>query len=206
MATLSAQEILAIAFRAGFSPDREEAVIATAIALAESAGNPRAHNDKPPDDSFGLWQINMLGELGPDRRQKLGLSRNEELFDPSTNARAARLVFLEAQSRFTPWSTFTKPPEHERYKDHLDVARQAATQLTASQATSGVEPEADLTIEELLDALESDRGQRALQAAVIRVLRVATGPDDGSQPAGVYFDGLRKDVRAIRDKVEQPPA
>jgi Lysozyme like domain len=81
MARLSVHEILDVALRAGFSPDREEAVIATAIALAESGGDPHAHNPKPPDNSFGLWQINMIGALGPDRRQKLGLSRNEELFD-----------------------------------------------------------------------------------------------------------------------------
>jgi hypothetical protein len=64
--------------------------------------------------------------------------------------------------------------------------------------------EDDMTKDELLDALESDRGQRALQAAVTRVLRVATGPDDASQPASRYFDGLKADVKAIRDKVERP--
>jgi hypothetical protein len=201
MARLSAKEILDVALRAGFSPDREEAVIATAIALAESGGDPRAHNPKPPDNSFGLWQINMLGKLGPDRRKKLGLSRNEELFDPPTNARAAHLVFLEAQRRFRPWSTFTKPPEHERYKDHLGAARQAATQLKAPGVTFGIEPEPDLTTEELLDALASVEGQRALRAAVAHVLRVAVGPDDGKTPASLYFNELKADVKAIKAKV-----
>src|SRR5215207_8357263 len=88
MATLSARDILTFAGNAGFSSDREEAVIATAIALAESSGNPRAHNDTPAtgDDSYGLWQINMIGELGPERRQQFGISENEQLFDPATNA------------------------------------------------------------------------------------------------------------------------
>ena len=40
----------------------------------------------------------------------------------------------------------------------------------------------DLTKDELLDALESDRGQRALREAVTHVLRVATGRDDASSP------------------------
>ncbi len=61
--------------------------------------------------------------------------------------------------------------------------------------------EDDMTKEELLDALESDRGQKALRAAVTHVLRVATGPDDASVPASVFFDGLRNDVKAIKDKV-----
>jgi hypothetical protein len=203
MARLSANEILDVALRAGFSPDREEAVIATAIALAESGGDPRAHNPKPPDNSFGLWQINMIGALGPDRRQKLGLSRNDELFDPQTNARAAHLVFLEAKQQFTPWSTFTRPAGHEPYKDHLGAARQAATQLKAPPFTFGIEPEPDLTTEELLEALESDRGQKALQAAVTRVLRVATGPDDASVPASVFFAGLRNDIKDIKRKINQ---
>jgi Lysozyme like domain len=204
MARLSAKEILGLALRAGFSPDREEAVKATAIALAESGGDPRAHNPKPPDNSFGLWQINMIGKLGPDRREKLGLSRNDELFDPPTNARAARLVFVEAGRDFTPWTTFTG--EKPRFKDHLGAARQAATQLKESGFEFGIQPEPDLTVEELLDALASAEGQKALQAAVTHVLRVAVGPDDGKTPASRYFNELKADVTAIKTKVNQPPA
>jgi hypothetical protein len=35
------------------------------------------------------------------------------------------------------------------------------------------------------------------------VLRVATGPDDASVPASVFFDGLRKDIKDIKDRVDQ---
>lgn len=66
-----------------------------AVALAESGGNPTAHNAKPPDDSYGLWQINMLGKLGPERRRKLGIQSNTELFNPATNARAMRMILDE---------------------------------------------------------------------------------------------------------------
>src|SRR5215216_1591898 len=58
--------------------------------------------------------------------------------------------------------------------------------------------EDDMTKDELLDALESERGQKALQKAVTHVLRVATGKDDASQPAGVWFDEVRTKVREIR--------
>ncbi len=61
--------------------------------------------------------------------------------------------------------------------------------------------EDDMTKDELLDALESERGQKALQKAVTRVLRVAVGPDDGKTPAGVYFDRVDKGVQAIKKKV-----
>lgn len=80
--------------------------IATAIAWAESTGNINAHNNKPPDDSYGLWQINMIGSLGPRRRAKYNLTKNEDLFSPTTNARVA---YGESASgnNWRPWSTYT---------------------------------------------------------------------------------------------------
>jgi Lysozyme like domain len=208
MAILSPREILTFAIAAGFSGDREEAVIATAIALAESGGNTRAHNPNPPDNSFGLWQINMIGKLGPDRRKRLGLSRNEELFDPSTNARAARFVFLDqANPGFKPWTTFT----HGTFKNHLAAVRQAATQVDFAAA----QVEADLTTEELLDALASARGKKILQDAVrpvvqkevLELLRKGFG---GHQP-GATDDAVRssqrflfKTVQEIRAKLPKP--
>jgi hypothetical protein len=200
MVKLSAPEIHTLARTAGFVADREEAVIATAVALAESGGDHLAHNDTPPDDSYGLWQINMIGDLGPDRRLRLGLSRDEDLFDPPTNARAAHLVFAD-KGDFTPWTMF----KNGGFKQHLDAARRAATGFGFE-----VEPQADLTVEELLDALESPRGRDILGAAVREAvrheLRVATGPDDASVPAGKWFEGVRADVRAIRGKLVRPPA
>ena len=53
---LPPEAIYAAARQAGFSPD--QAVTMTAIALAESGGNPGAHNPNG-EDSRGLWQINM---------------------------------------------------------------------------------------------------------------------------------------------------
>jgi hypothetical protein len=192
MATLSARDILTFAGNAGFSSDREEAVIATAIALAESSGNPRAHNDTPAtgDDSYGLWQINMIGELGPERRQQFGISENEQLFDPATNAHAARIVFK--QQTFNAWSVF----KNERYKDHLDRARQAAILVDFD-----VLPEEDLTTEELLDALRSPTGQAILRDAVRHELRVATGKDDATQPAGAWFNEVKANIRAIKNQL-----
>src|SRR5882672_1443020 len=67
------------------------APVAAAIGLAESGGNPTAHNGNAGtgDDSYGIMQINMLGSLGPSRRAQFGLSNNTDLFDPLTNMRVA---------------------------------------------------------------------------------------------------------------------
>jgi hypothetical protein len=67
----------------------EEATTLAGIAGAESRYNPAAHNTKGRDNSYGLWQINMLGAMGPERRAKYGLKSNEDLKDPATNARVA---------------------------------------------------------------------------------------------------------------------
>ena len=61
---------------------------AWAVARVESNGRPLALNDNKStgDKSYGIFQINMLGELGIDRKEKFDLVSNKELFDPVTNA------------------------------------------------------------------------------------------------------------------------
>lgn len=64
---------------------------AWAIAMKESHGNPLSHNGnrKTGDNSYGLFQVNMLGSLGEDRRDKFNLASNAELFNPVVNAQIA---------------------------------------------------------------------------------------------------------------------
>ena len=64
---------------------------AWAVVMKESHGNARSYNGNvhTGDNSYGLFQINMIGSLGPDRRAKLNLANNKELFNPVTNAKAA---------------------------------------------------------------------------------------------------------------------
>ena len=61
---------------------------AWAIAKRESNGRPLAYNGnkRTGDSSYGIFQINMIGELGPERLDKFNLKSNRELFDPVTNA------------------------------------------------------------------------------------------------------------------------
>ena len=64
---------------------------AWAIAMKESTGRPTSHNNNTStgDNSYGLFQINMIGGLGEDRREKFDLKQNSELFNPVTNAQIA---------------------------------------------------------------------------------------------------------------------
>lgn len=64
---------------------------AWAVAMKESTGRPNALNDNSAtgDESYGLFQINMIGTLADERKEKFGLKRKSDLFDPLTNAEAA---------------------------------------------------------------------------------------------------------------------
>jgi Lysozyme like domain len=117
-ARLEPERIYVYARGAGFSPD--ESVTATAIALAESGGRPRAHNPHPPDDSYCLMQVNMLGPLGPARRATYRLARNSDLYDPATCMRVS-FGISAGGSDWTPWTTFTRGA----YLRFLPTARRA---------------------------------------------------------------------------------
>ena len=61
--------------------------------------------------------------------------------------------------------------------------------------------EDDMTKNDLLDALESERGQKALEKAVTHVLRVATSKDDKHlEPASKWFDSVRADITTIKSR------
>ena len=64
---------------------------AWAIVMKESTGRPKSHNgnSNTGDNSYGLFQINMIGSLGEDRREKFNLEQNSDLWNPVRNAEIA---------------------------------------------------------------------------------------------------------------------
>lgn len=98
---------------------------AVAIAWAESEGNAVAHNDNYKrggrDDSYGLWQINMLGSMGPRRRALFGIQEDQDLFDPRTNARAMVKLWVNKGRSFRDWTTYNLGT----YKLYMAQAREA---------------------------------------------------------------------------------
>jgi len=114
--SLTPQQIANAGAAAGMSGQHLQIMVA--IARAESGGNTRAHNANPPDDSYGLWQINMLGSMGPARRRQFGISSNEQLYDPVTNAKAAQIIYK--QQGYKAWSVYN----HGSYKKYLGASIQ----------------------------------------------------------------------------------
>ena len=96
-------EIETLAVQGGFS--QEEAPLVAKIAMGESSGDPTAFNGKGRDQSYGLMQINMLGEMGPERRAQFGISSNEALNDPLTNMKAAHAIYK--QQGWGAWGAYT---------------------------------------------------------------------------------------------------
>lgn len=86
---LTDEDLALLLFLVGFEgSDLKEA---WAIAKKESNGRPLAYNGntKTGDNSYGVFQINMIGNLGPERLEKFNLQNKKELFNPVTNAEIA---------------------------------------------------------------------------------------------------------------------
>ena len=96
------EELIEVLRSVGF----EESTLrkAWAVAMKESTGNPLAHNGNSStgDNSYGLFQINMIGKLGVARMEKYGLSSYEDLFDPYVNARIAFEMSRQG-TNWVPW-------------------------------------------------------------------------------------------------------
>lgn len=89
---LTRHELKSILHSVGFRG--KDLVEAWGTAMKESMGKPFAHNknSRTGDNSYGLFQINMIGSLGPARLKQFGLKSNNELFDPYTNAKIAYIM------------------------------------------------------------------------------------------------------------------
>lgn len=147
---------------------------AEAVARAESGGNAAAHNDTPAtgDNSYGLFQINMLGAMGPSRLKAYGLASNNDLLDPTTNAKVA-YAMSGGGTNWSPWSTF----KNGAYRKFLGTdapitgASSSRTSTTTAQAV-GLIPNA------------SDLGK-----TIVRVVIIGAGVAAG---AGLVLLGVNK--------------
>ena len=115
----------------------EEAKVFAKIAIRESGGIPTAHNDDSStgDDSYGLWQINMIGRMGPDRLKRLGINDPKELLDPLVNAKAALML---KRGQMGPGPAGWKPWRSRRGDNSMLPREDGSTrQQTAPSATPG---------------------------------------------------------------------
>lgn len=105
MATLTPQQLYALARGAGLDPG--QAIIAAAVALAESGGDPAAVGDEGIQTgtwgpSVGLWQVRSLkADYGTGRARDAA-----RLADPALNAASMAEISGQGAS-WRPWSAYT---------------------------------------------------------------------------------------------------
>ena len=101
-ASLSREQVADALTQAGFTG--QDLIHMVAIAGRESGYQPTAHRSDQPkgklSGDLGLWQINYTN--WPIIRDTLGLTSKDQLFDPVTNARAAKVLF--DRSGLSPWA------------------------------------------------------------------------------------------------------
>ncbi len=105
------KSLISVLQGAGFTG--EDLREAYAISKRESSGNPSSHNPRTEtgDYSYGLFQINMLGSLGPERDAKFkkyvsGYNGPDSLFDANVNARAAAYMSQKGRN-WSSWNGVT---------------------------------------------------------------------------------------------------
>src|SRR5215472_911200 len=144
MAILTATQIYNLAVEAGFKG--QDAVNATAVALAESSGNSSVVNSI---GAMGLWQI-YDGKY-PNQ------SRIAQMSDPLANAKAAYAKFAASQQTscggWWPWASYNEGPCHNSdpnrnntWRSYLNVAQTAAGSGITSGDDSGATSDATGTI------------------------------------------------------------
>ena len=87
--TLSDKDLVLVLKAVGFKG--RDLIEAWAVAKKESNGQPIRFNGNTNtgDNSYGLFQINMIDDLGPERRDKFDLRNNFDLLNPVVNAQIA---------------------------------------------------------------------------------------------------------------------
>lgn len=115
---------------AGFTGEKHRE--AWAIAMRESGGRPEAHNTNRStgDNSYGLFQINMLGKLEAERDAKFrqhvpGYRSKEDLFDPIINAKAAAYMSQKGRN----WDSWVSPTYGRAAQYYEEYAQSASVGL-----------------------------------------------------------------------------
>ena len=116
---LSDTELVELLSAVGF--EGKALKVAYAVAKKESNGRPLAHNGdvNTGDNSYGIFQINMLGSLGETRREKFDLQTNKDLFDPVTNVKIA-FYMTDGGKDWSSWDISPGADNGARYASFLE--------------------------------------------------------------------------------------
>lgn len=137
--TLSTAQLVSLAKQVGMTKQVNVSgysgpldVLMAAVAMQESRG--KSTSMRSDTQVYGLWQIRW--PVHAPNLRKIGITSPEQLYDPLTNAKAAKMIY--DSSGITAWSAFTDG----KYKQFLPAAQKAAGvapgQFTTAQRQSQV--------------------------------------------------------------------
>ena len=133
--------------------DDEQSIKMAAIAMAESGGDSSKDTIKSGlynqngETSYGLWQINMTGPLEDERLRLFGIDSVNDLYDPMTNAKAAKTIF-DLQN-YQAWTVYGG----REYNMYLNDARSVAPTLKSSTTGNETNKVASVTEERVGDTI-----------------------------------------------------
>lgn len=186
---LSFDQVFALARSAGCSVD--QAIIATAIAAAESGLNPHNLGDQTlaVHGSRGLWQVFS----GAWSLKSLSIKSYDELYDPAVNARCMWLISNHGKT-WQPWSTYN----HGSHKQYLGAASAAAARAGATPAV----PVGGSVSKVVWRGYTFDARTAAMLTEVAKRCRATITPVQGSYShgalsAGTHSGGGAVDVHVI---------
>lgn len=180
MTALTLEQIYSLARWTGCS--RQQAITAAAITIPESQGNTNNHTGNTEngggtgDDSYGLWQINLYGSLGPDRRKEFNLKKDTDLFDPYLNATAMYAISSKG-TNFKPWSSF----KDDKYTKYLNSAIKAAD-IVGDNWKNYLPNSSNIPI--LTETGESSVSSLTVVQRVLAITKAEVGYHEGRDPNG----------------------
>jgi hypothetical protein len=133
---LSYLETARLAHKHGI-PLGESLAICVAICEWESRRYDKAwnFNARTGDRSYGLWQINMLGNLLQERLKAYGLKSANDLYKPDENAKAMVKISNHG-TNWRPWGAYT----NRNYRKSLADARKAVAELKKELKPKTIKP------------------------------------------------------------------
>jgi len=130
--TLSTKQLVSLARQVGMTKQVNVTgysgpldVLMGAVAMQESRG--KSTSMRSDTQVYGLWQIQWPTHAANLR--KIGITSPQQLYDPLTNARAAKMIY-DSQG-ITAWSGFTDG----NYKQFLAEAQKAGTSTTQAKVS-----------------------------------------------------------------------
>jgi hypothetical protein len=144
---LSPSQMASLAYSGGGVRPTGSAIRMGAIGMRESSGETWQHTVSPTDDSWGLWQINVLPNANPQYKKW-------NLTDPNVNAKAMGQLFHA--SGFNPWGGY---PESSYSKWLAPAAKGFSTSGKAVAGSSGTSAgSSSLTVPLMLPASRTREG------------------------------------------------